>query len=801
MLTTCPACGQPVASSAAFCAGCGQPVPRACGRCGGPLSAQARFCGTCGADVAAPSAAMTTAAPPKPVPPTQALPQPPVTAATGRRWRTRPAVFLALALVAVVIAGGVYVLHPFSASNATPVMADGHTDMMDLTPPIPEQGDVPTFERTTPITGHLTLGAAKPVATQTIGAGGGTVAGKGLEIQVPNGALTADTKFDVKQAPITANTFGKLVTPISPLYLVDDGGAALAQPVTVKLPVKIPDGATAMAFSYDDAAGTITPLIPVSHDATTLTVGAAHFSGLFAGLFDGAGVSTTVDSGFRPGKDDWEFPNYGSYVALGGHCEGQSTTAIWYYVTQHLEAGAPSLSGLFDNNGAAVKTPDLWSDDSQAYRFVSSVHADPLASLNTYLFFRNMWDNPDDRTAYAAFWAAMALTGEPQLIRISSAPGDGGHTMIVYRITADRLFIADPNYPGRLRTIKFDAETGKFSPYSSGDNAGNIAANGVKVYTRFAYVPWQTSHSDAAISAHWAEFQANTAGDAIFPKYDLDALAGQDADGKDVWEPLTDGYTTSEKQLTIRISDPRKVDDVRMKIYRDTSSTLAADPGKQVTIQLKDGDNPLGILEQGAKRTWASWMYDDFVRLTVVNGASAKLEFDPDTLKDGQTDVGMSFKVDATGIPDTAKKVSFAWNFGDGATAEDPFDAPYDEPLTSSANHAFADEGDQTVTVVLYDTTGSTRVVLARATWPVAIIASSPSPGPELTVGQPKIDGSRATFQVGATGLPADATKVQIAWDFGTGPKYPRTFSAPWTAPLRLASIFPTFVTPRGFIR
>ena len=733
MLTTCVGCGQPVASTAAFCVGCGQPVRRACSHCGGPMSAQARFCGTCGADVVAP-VAVPVGASPQPTPPAPAavspgVAMPPLGAAPRSRRRTLPAVLLTLVAVVAVAAGGIVVLHPGSSSSLpTPVMADGHLDMMDLTPPVPEQGDVPAFEETKPVTGHLTLGAETHLATATIGAAGGSVAGAGLEIQVPSGALAADTKFDVSQASITGNSFSKLVTPISPLYMVNDGGAALAQPVTVKLPATIPTGATAMAFSYDDASGTITPLIPVSHDATTLTVGATHFSGMFAGLLDVAGVSTTVDSGFRPGKDDWEFPNEGSVVSYGGNCEGGSTTAIWYYVTQHLGAGAPSLHGAYDNNGAAIKTPDLWTDDSQAYRFVSSVQTDPISAVDTYLFFRNMWDNPDDRMAYDAFWAAMALTGEPQLIRISSAPGDGGHTMIVYRVTADRLFIDDPNYPGRLRTIHYDDATGKFSPYASGDNAANIAAEGTKVYTRFAYVPWQTSHSDAAISAHWTEFQDRTAGDATFPTYDLEALAGQDENGTDVWEPLTDGYQTSEAQLTIRISDPLKADNVRMKVYRGTSSVMAAPPGRLVTIQLKAGSNELGILEQGAKPDWKAWKYDDFVRLSVVNGEAATLKFDPATLKDGQVDVGMSFEVTATGIPATAKHISFSWNFGDGVVAEDPFDAPYDDPQASLANHAFSDEGAHTVTVTLYDTTNTTRVALARAKWTVQIIASSPSP-------------------------------------------------------------------------
>ena len=62
-------------------------------------------------------------------------------------------------------------------------------------------------------------------------------------------------------------------------------------------------------------------------------------------------------------------------------------TAIWYYDTQKLEAGAPSLNGLTDNNGGP-KTPNFWMDDSLAYRFVSVVQNDPTAVLQTYNFFK-----------------------------------------------------------------------------------------------------------------------------------------------------------------------------------------------------------------------------------------------------------------------------------------------------------------------------------------------------------------------------------------------------------------------------
>jgi hypothetical protein len=501
---------------------------------------------------------------------------------------------------------------------ATAPIIDGLADLAALTPPVPEEGTVPPAEETTPITGRIEIEAATDLAVGSIGAAGGTVGAKGFEIQVPEGSLAADTSFSVTSSTITAQDFGDAVTPLTPLYFVDDGETAFAAPVTVVIPMKIPDGATAMAFSFDDQAGTITPLIPISQDATSLTVGATHFSGLFGALVDLVKLPKIVDSGFRPGVDDWQFTNYGSYASPGGHCEGQSVSAIWYYVTQRRAGGAPALSGIYDNNDSTAKTPFFWKDDSNGYRFASTVNEDPIAVPFTYSFFKKMmWKSPDGRLTYDAFRTAIALSSQPQLIRISTAMNEGGHTMVVYRVEEDRLYVGDPNYPGRFRTIPYDAATGKLGPYSSGDSAGSIAANGATVYTLFAYVPWQASSSEVGMAARWTEFKAGTSGNDVFPSYALETQT-KDAAGQEVWVPLVSGYRAPDPKITIRLRDPAATDKVRLEVYRDISPDLAAPSGKRVTIDLAEGANPLGFAEYGAQPTWGQWQYVNFVRLTVM---------------------------------------------------------------------------------------------------------------------------------------------------------------------------------------
>jgi hypothetical protein len=631
--------------------------------------------------------------------------------------------------VVAVAAGGIVVLRPFGSSSAAP--GDGYSDPLGPAMPESPAGPIPPVNKTKPATGQLTLGAETSVATKMIGAVGGTIAAQGLQIQVPDGTLAADTNFDVKQAPITGNTFGGFVTPITPLYLIDDGGATFAKPVTVVLQATIPAGATAMAFSYDDASGTLTPLTPIAQDATSLTVAATHFSPVLGGLLDVTDSSAPVDSGHRATIDDWRFKNNGAIIAPAGICEGMNLSSIWYYINQPLGAGVP-LHGVGDNNGASPATPNFWQDDSNAYRFAASVQKSPRADWPMYVYLWRFQELGDGRANYEALRAAIKGTGQPQLLTIDTDARDAGHSVIVEEVEANQLLVSDPNYPGpkdNPRYIPYDPATGKLGPYSSGKNSADIAAHGVRIYTRFAYIPRATSMADAVIAAQWAQFQSKTAGDTMFPKYDLEALAGTDEQGQEVWAPLVDGYRTSDSTLRVRLSDPGSpvADNVLMQVFRGTSGEPAVPNGHDVTVNLTSGHNPLGFLEVGRADHHVPWQYVNFLRLDVVRADPITLAFDPATLKDGQTNVGIEFKVTATGIPDTAKRVSFTWIYDGDVVDEDPYVAPFDEEQVSQSNHAFADEGSHEITVILYDTTGSTPAELARATWDVEIIASSPS--------------------------------------------------------------------------
>ena len=497
--------------------------------------------------------------------------------------------------------------------------------------PDPETGPLPDPETTPVLTGSLALGRpAASVMKGSIATGGGRFSatfGDGtISFEAPDSAFATAAQISVSETPIgdlDPAAYGGILAPVTPLYTIEVGSNEPALPVTVNLtytpPADAPVGSAAMAFYYDSASGLVTPLLPLGSDGASITAQATHFSAIFGAIVDLARLPAIVDSGFRPGVDDWQFPNYGSYIAPKGHCEGQVLSAIWYFNTQRRGAGAAALYGLYDNNGADPKTPAFWKDDSQGYRLASSVQNAAKANLFTNSFFRNLgFATADQQLIYDAFRLAIALRGEPQLIDIWNADNTAGHAMIVYRVSPNNLYVADPNYPRSLRTIAYNPATGQLGPYNSGDSVPSIASGNSVSYTRFAYVPAESSAGSAAIAAGWSAFEANAAGDAVFPGIELYTSTESDAAGQKLWVPLPDNYTSPTETIDIGLGKLTDGAVSTMWIYPIGTTTPIGDWSPTQTVKLNPGDNQLGLLIYG--KTGGKWEYVDFVRLTIKYG-------------------------------------------------------------------------------------------------------------------------------------------------------------------------------------
>ena len=211
------------------------------------------------------------------------------------------------------------------------------------------------------VTGWLTLGNGVGLAHETVGPDGGTiVASDGLTIEVPAGAHDSPVVYTVESEVIVAHTFGTDLVAVTPLYRVTNGGGFAQETLVVTIPVQLAPDQFAMGFFYDAATGRLEGMPLLALTETSITISTRHFSDFMVLAPDGVNVgkktSVDIDTGFRPGKDDWQFPNAGSAIASGGHCSGQSLSAMWYFDQQRVARGESPLYGLYDNTDSQIAT-------------------------------------------------------------------------------------------------------------------------------------------------------------------------------------------------------------------------------------------------------------------------------------------------------------------------------------------------------------------------------------------------------------------------------------------------------------
>lgn len=596
-------------------------------------------------------------------------------------------------------------------------------------------------------TGTISTGKTVAAASVQVPTSGGTLTVSelgtpitGLELTIPANAYAGIKTFEISYAPIEKHSFGDSFNPLTPLISIDNGGEYADEIMAVKIPVTVPPDNFAMGFIYDEQTKTLSGLPTLAQDASSLTVGTRHFTDLIISMIPLAKLKKDVDSGFRPGIDDFQFTNYGSYVAKGGHCAGQSVAALWYYVTQP-DGKDLTLYGRYDNNGIKPATPNFWQDDSNGYRFVSTVHDD----INWQSFENKFWTDlagVNDDLTWKLFAYSMQITGEPQEVGIYSKAG-GGHDMICYRVKDGNLYIADPNYPGNTeRSIEF--KDGKFAPYNSGSNADEIAKGNGKAYETIEYCAKTTTVSWDKIAQRWAEFKAGTVGNGVFPAYQI---VYKDTNGK--YPELKDGYVSPDKLIAITLST--KTPDTGCYVFRD-GVQLNWDANNN--YELLPGINKLGIYIIGMvdekDKDGNPIKVAKFIDFKYLKILFSGLSIDPPSLAAGELNKVYTFTAKIEKAPENTK---FEWAI-DGTVVP--------ESTGNTFLTAFASEGDHTISVRLLDKTGQ-EIAVTNAVATINKVDYGP-----ITIDPPSlIDGEvnkNYTFTA-SVAKPPDKTKFEWSVD------------------------------------
>ncbi len=576
----------------------------------------------------------------------------------------------------------------------------------------------------------IEVGNSIDLSTQSINTTGGTIkidkTGdplNGMELIVDPNSFTTTKNFKISYAEIKSHSLGEKFNPISPLISIGYEGGYSDKPMQVKIPISLPSGHFAMAFFYDDKTGEVEGLPVEELSTSSITVSTRTFSSASSlGKSNRTGDATSVgkmvissisesilnaqtiiSSGFSLGVDDWEFVNYGSYIAPGGHCAGQSMAAMWYYYEKKLK-GETSLFHKLDEVNDKTKPGLLWQDNPLGYRFASTIQED--FNWNGWvkdMEIRSLFPN----LIWNAFAYSMLLTGEPQSVLIRNSNGEGGHAMIVYKVnmTEKKLYIADPNYPNNrvaddgsesIRTI--DLVNGKFKAYETGLTAGaqSTTMDQIAYFGKTAYINWEQ------LAVRWLEVLNKTIGNDRFPKY---TLWVEDGSGYD----LTDGLNTDADTLIFHCKSTDCLQFLSgtdhyqaLEVYNDEGKLICSNNAKgQVILPLASGQNKLGVYIKGARDNSA----DNFVDFKWINVYRQNLYILPNPLN-GEPDKEYQFTARTDGS--APKNAKYIWDFGDGSSS-------VTVNTDSTVKHTFTKEGEFIVRVDLYDHSTNKLVGVATA--------------------------------------------------------------------------------------
>jgi hypothetical protein len=595
----------------------------------------------------------------------------------------------------------------------------------------------PTGPVTPPAGPKIATGTFVDVGTQSLTSAGGTIAVNrpgepidGFRLTAPQGAFSQSQSFSISYADVKSHQFGKSFNPVSPLIRISSDAGYAAHEMVVKIPIKLPAGSFAMGFFYDAAAGTLEPLSAASLDSTSITITTRHLSTANARtskrLFKGAQTvgeivisailnsvllaNGTITSGFTPGVDDWEFPNFGSYIAPNGHCAGQSVTAIWYYLEKKLK-GDPPLFGRFDRVHNALDPAVLWQDNPLGYRLATAIQYDLDFTHWDYYLWADSWTAS---LVWSEFLYSMLLTGQPQLVIIRDSKSGGGHALVVYKIdpSARLLYVADPNFPNNsepgtgkptLRTMEYvpGAVMASFKPYAA---AASAADPNKTLYDQIGYAAI-TSHIDwAQIGRRWAEFQAGTVGNDIFPQYTLYQF--------ETGTPLQfhDSLVTTLSAVTLDCESDECTSRIPLTANRQVIEAFDPSIGALIAkgdssstgllrLPLQVGNNEFGLCMYGANTT-SRENYVDFKWVHIfrrINLTVATTEADQAPIATaGITGRNYTFIAKSGGRAPRSSGLRYVWDFGDGTL-------PVTVLNDSTVVQRFSKEGTFTVKVTLND--------------------------------------------------------------------------------------------------
>ncbi len=300
----------------------------------------------------------------------------------------------------------------------------------------------------------------------TIGVTSGPLTG--TQLSIPSGAFTTAAQWTLEQRTRTGWTVRPGVTTVgASLHITSsaDGVPPVGMPLTLPAPER--PGFQRFILIQNPASGDLEVLPTISSTPTTVTGLAPHFFGSGPGFSlaptirasgaarllgnGGAGgydalvvvaeiaqadLDKDMDTGFRPGVDDWEFPNIAT-EPVTPLASGRLLSAAVHYAYRKKQNGA--LWGKYQ------EAPPIGTSNRVGIRV--SAHYELARAGTDYdlqmLATRNALPaGTRDAVFYSYLKASMFVTQLPQILLAHSLTDQAFEVFLAYRVSGGRVYVA-----------------------------------------------------------------------------------------------------------------------------------------------------------------------------------------------------------------------------------------------------------------------------------------------------------------------------------------------------------------------
>ena len=424
---------------------------------------------------------------------------------------------------------------------------------------------------------------ASTLTQQSIGTGGGTITVtrgvlNGAKIVIPNAALPAGN-WTLEQKPVSAWPARPSVTPVGAILHIGSTNTDLATtPIQLSLPLPAsPAGTKPFVIMRDAATGAMQVLQTVSSDNGAIVAATTHFDPAYlatasasaiaaavqsvrlpsarasiAGLSSARGVSARftnlfatqtvgsynvdvvvanipvsqldgdVDTGFRPGVDDWDLPmipvSFSTFLEAerDPHLDlGATKSQMIYYAVLKGQKGA--LNRRFRNIRdipASNRLGYRWASISGAF---STHHLDYFASIRTIR--TSMRAGQVDQAFYDVLKANLIVTGLPQFMVAGYA--NTWLPLTAFRVQSGRIEVANPYVSGATSTITFGNGAFQAGPMVMDFNGTTAAPEwvGATSIAQFEKIPYHVAEflqvEDKSRDLFWPAAVLNARGGVV----------------------------------------------------------------------------------------------------------------------------------------------------------------------------------------------------------------------------------------------------------------------------------------------